>query len=198
MSINAFISSYLTKDYHTETAGTAIDESVAGQNGKRLALVGVDYLAGATGHSLVIMHSGSLAGSRTTVSAAAAAGQKDIVCTDSPTDPAGNATAASDIIAYQVTGGGWEFNTVASLSTKTITLTTNIAIALLSGAKVRIFGIIADGANFVLGLTASVVTHYDDTVLAQAPFVGDPLYVSNANATNASFQNYLLFAYINK
>ena len=198
MSINAFISSYLTKDYHTETQGTAIDESVAGQNGKRLALVGMDYLCGSTAHSLVIMHSGILAGSRTTASAAAAISQAVLNVTDAPVSPAGDAVASGDIIAYQVTGGGWEFNTVASLSTKAITLTNNIAIAVLSGAKVRIFGIIADGANFVIGLTASVVTHFDDTVLCQAPFVGDPLYVTNANATAASFQNYLLFAYINK
>jgi hypothetical protein len=198
MSINAFISSYLTKDYHTESSGTAIDESVAGQNGKRLALVGVDYLCGSTAHNLVIMHSGILSGSRTTASAAAAASQKDVICTDTPVSPAGDAVASGDIIAYQVTGGGWEFNTVASLSTKTITLTNNIAVIIPILAKIRIFGIIADGANFVIGLTASVVTHHDDTILAQAPFVGDPLYVSNANATAASFQNYLLFAYINK
>ena len=198
MSINAFISSYLTTDYHTETAATAIDEAIPGQNGKRLALVGFDYLNAATAHSLVVMHSGSLAGSRTTVSAAAAASQKDIVCTDAPTDPAGNATASGDIIAYQVTGGGWEFNTVASLSTLTITLTNNIAIALLSGAAVRIFGVLGDGFTFNFGLTASVVTNYQDTVLMQAPFVGDPLYVSIDNATNAGFLNNLLFAYINK
>lgn len=198
MGINAFVHSYLAKDYHTETAGTAIDETVPGQNGKRLVLVGFDYLCGSTAHSLKILHSGSLAGSRTTVSAAAAASQKDIVCSVAPTSPAGDATASGDIIAYQVTGGGWEFNTVASLSTLTITLTNNIAIALLSGAAVRIFGIIGDGANFTFGLTASVVTNYQDTVLCQAPFIGDPLYVTNANATAASFQNNMLFAYINK
>ena len=198
MGINAFVKSYLVKDYHTESSGTAIDESIPGQDGRRLALVGLDYLAGATAHSLVIMDSGSLAGSRTTASAAAAISQAVLNATDAPTDPAGNATASGDIIAYQVTGGSWEFNTVASLATKAITLTNNIAIAVLSGAKIRIFGIIADGANSVIHLTASVVTHYQDTILVQAPFKGDPLYVSNANATNDSFQNYLLFAYINK
>ena len=198
MGINAFVHSYRAYDYHTETAGTAIDETVPGQDGKRLALVGFDYLNAATAHSLKVLHCGSLAGSRTTVSAAAAASQKDIVCTDAPTDPAGNATASGDIIAYKVTGGGWEFNTVASLSTLTITLTNNIAIALLSGAAVRIFGVIGDGFNFTFGLTASVVTNYQDTILCQAPFIGDPLYVSDANATNAGFLNNMLFAYINK
>ncbi len=198
MSINAFIFSYLAKDYHTETLGTAIDETIPGQNGKRLALVGFDYLCGSTAHSLKVLHCGSLAGSRTTASADAAISQAVLNVTDAPTDPAGNATASGDIIAYQVTGGGWEFNTVASLATKAITLNNNIAIAVLSGAAVRIFGVIGDGFNFTFGLAASVVTHFDDTILCQAPFVGDPLYVSDANATAAGFLNNLLFAYINK
>ena len=198
MSINAYISSFLPKDYHTESLGTAIDEEIPGQNGKRLALVGFDYLCGSTAHTLKVLHCGSLAGSRTTASADAAISQAVLNVTDAPTDPAGNATASGDIIAYQVTGGGWEFNIVSSLSTLAITLTNNIAIAVLSGAAVRIFGVIGDGFNFSFGLTASVVTHFDDTILCQAPFVGDPLYVSNANATAQSFQNNLLFAYINK
>ncbi len=198
MSINAFIHSYLAFDYQTQSLGTAIDEEVPGQNGKRLALVGFDYPCGSTAHSLKVLHCGSLAGSRTTASADAAISQAVLNVTDAPTDPAGVATASGDIIAYQVTGGGWEFNTVASLSTLAITLNNNIAIAVLSGAAVRIFGVIGDGAEFTFGLTASVVTHYDDTILCQAPFVGDPLYVSNANPTAQSFQNNLLFAYINK
>ena len=198
MSINAYISSFLPKDYHTESLGTAIDEEIPGQNGKRLALVGFDYLCGSTAHTLKVLHCGSLAGSRTTASADAAISQAVLNVTDAPTDPAGNATASGDIIAYQVTGGGWEFNTVASLSTLAITMNNNIAIAVLSGAAVRIFGVIGDGFNFTFGLTASVVTHFDDTILCQAPFVGDPLYVSNANPTAQSFQNNLLFAYINK
>ena len=126
MSINAYISSYLGFDYHTETAATAIDESVPGQNGKRLALVGIDYLCGATAQTVNIMHCGSLAGSRTTASALAVSGQKVINATDAPTDPAGNATAANDIIAFQLTDGTWEFDIVASLSTLAITITNNI------------------------------------------------------------------------
>ena len=198
MGINAFVHSYLAKDYHTETQGTAIDESVAGQNGKRLALVGVDYLCGSTAQTMNVMHCGSVAGSRNTTSAAAAISQAVINVTTSPTDPAGNATASGDIIAYQVTGGGWEFNTVASLSTLAITMNNNVAIAVLSGAAVRIFGVVGDNYSFVIGLKASTQINYRDTIICQAPFKGDPLYVTNANATAASFQNNLLFAFINK
>ena len=206
MSINAYISSFLPFDYHTETAGTAIDEEVPGQNGKRLALVGVNYLAGATAQTLNIMHCGSVAGSRTTASALAVSGQKVINATDAPTDPAGNATAANDIIAWQNTDGSWEFDIVASLATKAITITNNIqgvdagagATAIAAGGAIRIFGVVGDNFSFVFSLVAATVLHLDDTILMQAPFFGDPLYVTNANGTNDSFQNNLLFAYINK
>ena len=198
MGLNAYVSSYLPFGYHTETAATAIDEEVPGQNGKRLALVGIDYLCGATAQNVAIMHCGSLAGSRNSASAAAAITQKVLNVNTAPTSPAGDVVASGDIIAYQVTGGGWEFNTVSSLSTKAITLTNNIAIAVLDDAAVRVFGVLADAAYFAIGLTAATAMHYDDTILAQAPYKGDPLYVSNANGTHASFQNNLLFAYINK
>ena len=206
MGINAYVSSYLAKDYHTETLGTAIDEEIPGQNGKRLALVGFDYLCGSTAHTLKVLHCGSVAGSRNTMASAAVSGQAVLNVTTSPTDPAGNATASGDIIAFQLTDGTWEFDTVASLSTLAITMNNSItgldsgggAAAVAAGAAVRIFGVISDGFNFTFGLTASVVTHFDDTILCQAPFIGDPLYVSNANPTAQSFQNNLLFAYINK
>ena len=198
MGINAYVDSYLAKGYHTESAATAIDEEIPGKNGKRLALIGVNYLCGATAQTLNIMHCGSVAGSRNSASAAAAAAQKVLNVNTAPTDPAGNATAANDIIAYQVTGGGWEFNTVASLATKAITLTNNIATAVPDGAAVRIFGVVGDGYSHVIGLAAATQINYTDTILAMAPFKGDPLYVTNANGTHASFQNFLLFAYINK
>lgn len=198
MGINAYVSGFLAKDYHTEAADTVIAESVDGQDGKRLALIGYDYLAAATAHTMSVMHCGSGAGTRNTASAAAAASQKDLVCTTAPLDPAGNAAAGSDIIAYKVTGGAWEWNTVASLASSTITLTNNIAVAVESGAAIRLFGVVGDGYSFKQGLTASETTHYDDTIIAVAPFKGDPLYVSIDNATHAGFMNQLLFAYINK
>lgn len=193
--LNAYVSGFQVFDYHTESAGTTIDEEVQGADGKRLALIGYNYLAAATAHTMSVMYPG---GTRTTTSAAAAASQKVINVTDAPKDPGGNAIAASDIVAYQVSDGTWEFNTVASLSTLAVTHGTNIATAVLSGALYRIFGVVGDGAKFNFGLTASTTSEGYDAIFALAPHKGDPLYVSIDNGTNAGFLNNLIFAYINK
>jgi len=206
MFIGAYASGFVVKDYHTETAGTTIDEEIPGRNGQRLALVAVDYLAAATAHTLSVLHPGTSAGSRNTTSAAALSGQKVIACTTAPTDPAGNATAANDIIAFQLTDGNWEFDTVASLAGSNITCTNNITgvdagaggTAIASGGRIVIFGVVGDGYCFNVHCTASVVTRYVNTLIAVAPFKGDPLYVTVTNATNAGFLNNLVFAYINK
>lgn len=198
MSVPAFVTGFRTYGYHTETAATVIDESVPGVDGQTLALLNLEYLAAATAHDISVMYA-SGAGTRTTSSATAAASQKVLNVTDAPKDPAGNATASGDIIAYQLPSGAWEFNTVASLATKAITLTTNIAVAVAALAKVRIFGIVADGSLFNIHALASVVTSVGKgQIYLVHPFIGDPFYVSSTNATNAGFLNNLVFGYINK
>ena len=206
MSINAHVHSYLAKDYHTEALNTAIDEEIPGQNGKRLALVGFEYLNDTTIHNLCVMHCGSSAGSRNTASVLAVSGATQITTTTAPTSPKGDAIAADDIIAFQLTDGTWEFDTCASVAGSVIQCTNAIVgvdagvggTAIAAGGKVRIFGIIADGYHYNFHLPVSVTTKYEDTVLCTAPFMGDPLYVSDANATAAGFLKSLLFAYINK
>ena len=194
--INAWVSGFATPvDYHTEAAGTAITENIQARDGKRLALIGYAVTAAATAHTLSIMYAG---GTRTTTSAAAATGQKVINVTDAPKDPAGNAIAANDIVAYQVTGGTWEFNTVASLATLAVTHGTNVAVAVLSGAAYRIFGVVGDGALYAFNIAASAQTSAYGSIYAIAPHKGDPLYVSDNNATNAGSIDHMLFAYINK
>lgn len=196
-SINAWVDSFKTYGYHTEAANTAIDETVDGKEGKRLALIYVNYLAAATAHSLSIMYPGEGTGCRLFCDGGAAAAQKVIDVTVAPKDPAGNAIAASDIVAYVVTGGTWEWNVVASLSTKAITHSTNVAIAVLDGAKYMSFGVAADNSRQVISCTASVVTSFDSLIFT-APQKGDPIYVSSNNATNAGFLNGMVWAYINK
>ena len=204
--INAYISGFKTIDYHTETAATAIDEPIAGQNGKRLALIAYDYLCGSTAHIMSVLHCGSVAGSRNTTSAAALSGQKDLIGTTAPTDPAGAAAAAGDIIAFQLTDGSWEWDTVASFTGSTITCTNNItgvdagggAIAVASGGRLLVFGVVGDGYNFKQGLALSVTTRFNDQLIIVAPFKGDPLFVTINNITAAGFLNNMLWAYINK
>jgi hypothetical protein len=145
------------------------------------------------------METGALAGARNTTSAAAAASQKVIDVTTTPTDPAGNAAAASDIVAYQCSDGSWEFNTIASVATKAITHTNNLAKAVLSGARYLIFGVTGDNTGQMFTLTASV-TNVSPAVpiVAVNPYVGDPWVLHIANGTNASTIQTMLWAYINK
>lgn len=195
----AFISGFQTVDYHTETAGTAIDEEIQGQNGKRLALLSYQVVTSTTAHILYLMHTGSSAGARNSTSAAAAASQAVINVNTTPTDPAGNAAAANDIVAYQCTDGTWEFNTIASVSTKAITHNTNLAKAVADDAAYRIFGVASDNYSYQFVLTASTTNKSPEVpIVAVCPYTGDPFYVSIPNATAASKIYHMLFAYINK
>ena len=194
----AYISGFSVVDYHTESAGTAITEEIQGQNGKRLALIAYTGVTAGTAHTLSFMYPGTSTGSRNTTSAAAAASQKVINVTNSPLDPAGNAAAANDIVAYQCTDGSWEFNTIASVSTKAITHSTNLAKAVASGARYVIFGVQGDNSSMQFALAASTTNSADGKIIAVSPYKGDPLYVHIGNATAASKIYNMLFAYINK
>ena len=207
MSINAYVSSYLPIDYHTETAATHITEEVPGQNGKRLALMGFEFRGPTTAHDISIMHCGSCAGSRNTAIAAALSNQSVLITTATATDPAGNAVDGTDVIAYQLTDGSWEFNLITSVATLTsITLTNAIVgvdaggggTAVAAGAKVRIFGVVGDGYSYKFACAVNETLTYDDMLLAQAPYKGDPLWVHIDNTTTAGYLNHMLFAYINK
>lgn len=219
MGYGAFIDSFHSVGYHTETAATAITEKIPGKDGKRLALLAGSYLDGATAHSLAFMYAKDAAGyagsSRNTVDGTTAAhllsGQKVIDVDTTPRSPAGDAAGQNDIVAFQLTDGTWEFGVIDSVSTKAITLKSNITgvdagaggVALADGARFMIFGVVGDGANFVLPLTASVVSSWGATaggsgLVLVHPYASEPFYVYDANATNAGFLNNLLFGYINK
>lgn len=195
----AFISAFRTVDRHTESAATAITEQIQCAAGVRLALLFYSIVTGATAHVLHLMETGALAGARNSTSATAAAAQAVINVNTTPTDPAGNAAAASDIVAYRCTDGSWEFNTIASVATKAITHNSNLVKAVASGATYLIFGVTGDNTGQMFTLTASV-TNVSPAVpiVAVNPYAGDPWYVSIANATNASTIQSMLFAEINK
>ncbi len=198
MSIPAFVSGFKTFGTHTEAAGTVITEDIPGSNSVTLALIELLITTGVTAHLGSLMYAQGT-GTRVVTTATAASGQKVMSVSVAPKDPAGNATASGDIIAYQLPSGAWEFNVVDSLATLAITLTTNIAVSLAVGAKVRIFGIVADGSLFNIHALASVVTKAGEgNIHLVHPFIGDPWYLSSNNATNAGFLNNAVFGYINK
>lgn len=195
----AFIDSFKTFDTHTETAGTAITENVPGSNGHRLALLFYSIVTQGTAHTLHLMEPSSANGSQNTSSAAAAAAQKVINVTNTPLDPAGNAAAANDVVAYQCTDGSWEFNTIASVATLAITHGTNLAKAVAASARYIIFGVTGDNVGQKFTLTAST-TNVTPAVplVAVHPYTSIPWYAYIANATAASTIQSMLFAYINK
>lgn len=204
MSIPAFVQGFETMDYHTEAANTVIDEEIQAKDGYRLAVIDFLYLAAATAHVASFMYANAT--SRTVTTALAVSGQQ-VINVAAALDPAGNAAAAGDIIAFQLTDGTWEFDTVASLATLAITCTNNITgvdagaggTAIAEGAKVNIFGIVADGAVMNLSLTASVLNQYGEGRLSIVhPYMGEPFYLSIDNATNAGFLHYAVMAHINK
>ncbi len=210
MGIGAYIDAFEIVDYHTENAATAIAESIPAHDGQRLALISGAYTAAATAHDLRFMFA-SGTGSRNTLSAAAVSGQKDVVCTDTPKDPAGNDAADNDVCAYQLVDGTWEFNVCHSLAVKTITMDNNItgvdagagAAALAAGAKICIFGVVGDAKYLTLHCTASIQNKWGGAAGASGiviahPYVGEPFYVYSANGTNAGSIDALIFAHINK
>lgn len=198
MSVPAYVYDFFTCDYHTETAGTAITEQIPGKDGKRLALIDGRVTAAGTAHTLSLMYAEGT-GSRNTNSALAAAGQAHIITTDAPKDPAGNAAANNDVIAYQCSDGTWEFNLVSSISGNDITLQANLVKACPAGAKVNIFGVVGDNKSFKFAIAASVQNKYGEgRICAVHPYFGEPWYVHDGNATAAGSIDQLVFAYINR
>ena len=209
--IPAYVYGFLCKDYHTEAFGTVIDEEIPAQNGMRLALLEMEYLCGGTAHLASFMYAKDPAATpgscRNRCDTPAVSGQKVLNVVTTPTDPAGNAVANLDIIAWQLPDGTWEYGIIASVASEAITMTGNIqgvdagagAVAVEAGARVMIFGAIADGAVMNVSLTASVVTRKGQGHLTIVhPYMSEPFYLSIDNGTAAGFLEHLVMGYINK
>lgn len=172
------------------------------------------YTSGATLHQLAIMRPLNW----TTVSSAAAINQAVINITADPgvystnykyPQPSGfstgtavvadNAIAANDYCAYQLVDGTWVFDTVASVATLAITMTTNVPNitggGVAAGAPFFFFGIVSD-SNPQTG----VAHHQWDSIAStgnekfqtaggtswcSSLNKGDPLIFYSPNGTNA-------------
>ncbi len=169
------------------------------------------YTATTTAHTLMVMRPFNF----TTVSSAAAVSQAVINITTDPgiystkyayptpggTPPsqvADNAIAAGDYCAYQLADGTWVFDTVSSVSTLAITMTTSVPAAtsgtgVLAGSLFYFFGISTDSdpaTGMVHWRTVTVAATrntYGDSVvgLVAGLHKGDPLIVFSGNASNA-------------
>jgi hypothetical protein len=198
MSLQAFVLGYETYAGLTESAGTAIEKGIKGNPTGRLALQTLLYTGAGTAHTLSLMYAEGT-GSRNTVDGDTSSGQKDVDTVDDPKDPAGNAAASDDVVAYQLKDGSWEFNTVDSVSSKTITLNNNIgAPGIADGAKINIIGAQGDGAEFQLSAEASAQKEFKGEPYLVAPYFGEPLWFHSPNGTDAGTLNEILFAVINK
>lgn len=211
MGIPANVQKILPFGYKSVAFGTIIQQNIPGLTGFRACLLRAVYTAAGTAHTLSLLYpattngghapaAATVLGSKNTSSAAAAAAQAVISVVNAPKDPAGNATASGDIIAYECTDGTWEFNTVSSLDTLAITCGTNLAKPIAAGAKVRILGVVADGFNMQFPCAASATTDWngDGSILAAVPDVGEPCVLQSNNATATGFLLQVLAAYINK
>jgi hypothetical protein len=205
--LGPYVSGYEICDYHTQNAGTVIDEPIQAQNGKRLALVSLAYLSGATAHNLRFLYAKDAAGaanlgsSRNTVLTAAAVGAATITTVVAPKDTLGNAAAANDICAYQISDDTWEFNIITGIVGSVVSLTAVTVGAVKAGAKFLIFGIAADNTLLRLVSTASVETFWPkggESIVLAHPFIGEPFYLSIDNAANAGFLGNAIFAHIDR
>jgi hypothetical protein len=202
MNIGAWASGFQPYGYKSVAFGTPITQGIDAVDGKRLALIAGAYLPAGTAHTLQFMYAedaaaAAVGSSRNTASALCVVGDHHITCTVAPCDPAGNAAAANDVVAYQCTDGTWEWNVLLGIVGSILTLTNNTVKAVAAGAKVMILGVAADLKSFNVRTVAST-----ERVLTEgqimAKYMGEPLYFYSDNSTATGFLQYLLFAYIDK
>ncbi len=189
------------------------------QSGCLTHITTIDQLNGSTAHTFYIARPKNW----TTLTADAAAGQAVVNIAADPgvyttnyryplpgvTPSAGlytypgrvanNVIAASDYAAYQLPDGTWVFDTVASVSTLAITMTTNVPTGgVKSGAPFFIFGVPGTDSDPATGqldpsfkTIVSIRQTIQDYVVGcfTSLHKGDPLLYYNANGTAADVLN---------
>lgn len=181
-----------------------------GKNGAITKISLLQYLCGSTSHQIQIMRPRGF----TTVSSDAAKNQAVINITADPGLAANykypSVSGATTVVvtddgidtgdwcAFQYADGTWGFDTVSSVSTLAITMTTtlpNVASPTIpKGSPFFLFGVVADKdiatgyAPTAFYMNASVVnTIQDDNGFFSAVHPGDPLLVQSNNITAAGF-----------
>lgn len=214
----------ITPPKNTQTAATAIASPIIPFQGKGLIASGtkaqgithittVNYTTGGTAHQVYICRPFNY----TYFTALAAAGQAVVNIAADPgayataanwsyspfpgtPSTANNLIAANDYVMYQRADGTWCLDTVASVSTLAITLTTNLATGgVLAGGLFYWFGLptdtdpntgLANPSNTVAASATDDKTWSDTTAGVVASLhAGDPMFFYSANATAAGTLN---------
>lgn len=182
----------------------------------RIHVTSLLYESPAARHNIAIMRPLNF----TTFSAAAAGGQAVVNIAADPGNyainykypvPAGwvqrtanNLIAGNDYAMYQCPDGTWVLDTVASVSTLAITMTSNLPTGgLAAGARVwqmKAFGSTdpyTGEANYYLSPTVSAITNLSDIEngLISSHVKYAPILLYNANATAASIANLVEWTY---
>jgi hypothetical protein len=211
----AFINAYGSL---TQTQGTVITRLVEPRANTVTRLRYVSYTAAATAHTLTVMRpfnftklTAAAAASQAVVNIAANPGNYSALAQNGVTPRTGNnLMAANDFVAYQASDGTWVLDTVSSISSLAVTLTTNVPTGGVAANTVLWwFGIISDTnpntalAHPQFALADSATTTFgsesDNTAgwLGSVPGlsclgmsgVGEPLILHSGNATNAGTLN---------
>lgn len=181
----------------TATAGTVFTAVVPpGGSRDKVRISKMIYTAGNTAHSVNVLRCQH----KSVTTAAAAASQADIVLDDVTTidNPNGSTStetlAASDWLVIQHSDGSFGAYSVSSVSSLTVTLSSNLVKAVASGAAVYKMHELARPASasgfpaqvFLppASATTTIGSEYAESTLVVSRF-GEPLLIHSNNATHA-------------
>ncbi len=180
----------------TETLGTVIRVLVPGDKHAYTYLTHLRYKVAGTAHTLTMMKGQSSADVTTAVPAAGTS----VIVDAALLDGAGNALAANDVLAIEVTNiasgvKGWHLSLVTTWTVGTLTIV--IATAIPAGFRVDVggrvvsFGIPGDAGhadNTILTGTSETVSHpavSNSGPLLRSATKNEPIIISSNNATAA-------------
>lgn len=181
----------------TQSAGTINRVALGGLCGKLFTHVtNIRYTDTGTAHTLTLMRGAT----RTSVVGAVAAAGTAVVLKEALYDGAGNAMAASDVIAIQLDNGTWHLDLVSAISTTSLTLTTAVPTgrSILDGAKIVCYGVPGDtmhanqqydGGSGSAAVNIPAVAGTAPS-LCKASSSNEPIIFSSNNASNAGTLNY--------
>lgn len=182
----------------TANAGTRIQFPIGGDYGFT-HMVNMRYTDTGTSHTLTIMRGAS----RGKVLGDVAAGATSVIVDTALTDGAGNAIAASDLIAAQLDNGTWHVSQVTSWTASTLTIVLTTAVptgrTIKDRSKIVCYGVAGDAMHadqqYVGGAASSAVNTpaVAGAVLSHCKATGsnEPLLFDSDNSTNAGTVNYI-------